>query len=109
MLAAHFAVLRVAFGTYVHVATNGAYRSPAHAHATGPGAAHAWATSAAIYRIGDDWLTDEKTIAHHRRRVQEILPAVRPYGPGDDESDDHLHLSLGAFAVLPARKAEDRG
>ena len=101
VLAAHLSILRLTLGTYVHVAANGAYRSPAHALATGPDAAHAWGTSAQIYRIGDDLLCDEKTVEKYRALVQELLPAVyvRPYGHGEGESDDHLHLSLGTLTV----------
>ena len=40
-------------GTFVHVAANGGYRSPAHA-LTAHASPHCWGTAANIYRIGDD-------------------------------------------------------
>lgn len=102
-LAAHLSVLRLVVGTYVHVEANGGYRSPAHARCTGADAEHAWATCARLFRIGDDLLDDEETIEKYRKLVQETLPAVqvRPYGHGEGESDDHLHLSLGILEMVP--------
>ncbi len=103
VLAAHLSILRLTLGTYVHVAANGAYRSPAHRLCTGADTAHAWGTSAQLYRIGDSWLDDEATIKKYRSTVQELLPAVaiRPYGHGPEQSDDHLHLRLGPLTLQP--------
>lgn len=111
VLAAHLSVLRLSLGTYVHVEANGAYRSPAHARTTGADTEHAWATCVRLYRIGDDRLDTQETIEKYRRIVRETLPAVRvrPYGPGEAESDDHLHLSLGAFEVVPPGKETGKG
>ena len=55
LLAGALELFRQEVGTYVHVAANGGYRSPAHAlsrHAS----RHCWGTAANIYRIGDTWL-----------------------------------------------------
>lgn len=102
LLAVHLELLRSEVDTYVHVAANGGYRSPLHrlsAHAS----THCWGTAANLYRIGDDWLDDRKTIEKYARMVQKLMPGVfvRPYGHGVGESDDHLHLDLGWTAVVP--------
>lgn len=112
LLAAHLELLRHTTGTYVHVAANGGYRSPAHRLST-HASPHCWGTAANLYRIGDDWLDDERTIAKYRRVVRRVMPAVyvRPYGAGVGEADDHLHLDLGFTEVVPhgAPAAPDPG
>jgi hypothetical protein len=105
-LAAALAVFRAHVGTYVHVAANGGYRSPGHALSRGA-STHCWGTAANIYRIGDDWLDTEETIATYAALVREVLPAawVRPYGHAVGFADDHLHLDLG-YAVAVPREAD---
>jgi hypothetical protein len=103
LLAAYLELLRMEVGTYVHVAANGGYRSPAHRlsrHAS----AHLWGTAANIYRIGDDWLDDEKNITRYGRIAEKVLPGIRalPWGHGVGETDDQLHLDLGYTVVVPS-------
>jgi len=88
--------------TYVHIAANGGYRSPAHALST-HASPHCWGTAANIYRVGDDWLDGEKTIARYVKVARRLMPGVyaRPYGHGVGEADDHLHLDLGWTLVVP--------
>lgn len=102
LLAATLEVLRGAAGTYVHIAANGGYRSPSHRLTTHAGP-HVWGTAANIYRIGDDWLDDERTITRYSRLARSLSPAVwvRPYGHGVGETDDHLHLDVGFAVVAP--------
>jgi hypothetical protein len=102
LLAAHLEVLRRELDTYVHIAANGGYRSPGHALST-HASPHCWGTAANIYRIGDEYLDGEETIAKHRALVERLLPGVwiRPYGPDEGEADDHLHLDLGYVTVTP--------
>ena len=50
----------------VFVSVNGGYRSPAH-HFSGIPSLHAWGSAVDIYRIGDTWLDDEKTIENLAR------------------------------------------
>lgn len=102
VLAAHLAVFRQAVGTYVHIAANGGYRSPAH-RLTRYASRHCWATAANIYRIGDDYLDDLDTITRYARIARSVLPAawIRPTGHGDGEADDHLHLDLGYVLLEP--------
>ena len=102
VVAAALEVFRSAIGTYVHIAANGGYRSPAHRlsrHAS----RHCWASAVNIYRIGDDWLDRRDTIEKYTTIARDVLPAawVRPYGHGDGCADDHLHLDLGYLNVQP--------
>jgi len=102
LLAAYLELLRQEVGTYVHVAANGGYRSPAH-RLSGHASPHLWGTAVNIYRIGDDWLDDEKTITRYGRIAQKVLPGIRalPWGHGVGETDDQLHLDLGFTVVVP--------
>jgi hypothetical protein len=103
LLAAYLELLRQEVGTYVHVAANGGYRSPAHRfsrHAS----PHLWGTAANIYRIGDDWLDDDRTITRYGKIAEKVLPGIRalPWGHGVGETDDQLHLDLGYTVVVPS-------
>jgi hypothetical protein len=102
LLAAYLELFRQEVGTYVHIAANGAYRSPSHRLA-GEASAHCWGTAVNLYRIGDDWLDDERNITRYARIAERILPGVRvlPYGHGVGETDDHLHLDLGYTVMVP--------
>ena len=103
LLAAYLELLRMEVGTYVHVAANGGYRSPSHKF-SGHASPHLWGTAANIYRIGDDWLDDEKNITRYGRIAQRVLPGIRalPWGHGVGETDDQLHLDLGYTVVVPS-------
>ena len=108
LLAGFLELFRLEVGTFVHIAANGGYRSPAHAlnrYAT----AHAWGTAANIYRIGDDWLDDQSTIEKYARLARRVLPGIwsRPYGSGAGFADDHLHLDLGFTTVVPHQAGTD--
>lgn len=105
LLAAHLEVLRREVDTYIHIAANGGYRSPAHALST-HASTHCWGTAVNLYRIGDDWLDDEPTIARYRELLGRLLPGtwVRPYGEEGGDADDHLHLDLGHVTLTPRRE-----
>jgi hypothetical protein len=94
--------LREATGTFVHIAANGGYRSPAHG-LTRHASPHCWATAADIYRIGDDYLDGEQTIDRYREIARTTLPGVwtRPFGPPPDFARDHLHLDFGYVLSEP--------
>jgi hypothetical protein len=87
----------------VFVSANGGYRSPAHRINRGV-TLHSWGTAADIYRVGDTYLNDEKSIG----RYGEIAAAlggevsVRPY----KEGDDHLQVDLGYLTLVPRECSE---
>jgi hypothetical protein len=83
---------------FVFVSTNGGYRSPAH-RCNGSKSPHQWATAADIYRVGDTYLNDEKSIARYASIAQSLSSQVfvKPYAQGDD----HLHFDLGFINVTP--------
>lgn len=109
LLASMLEVLRQKVDTYVHIAANGGYRSPSH-RLTRHAGPHVWGTAANIYRIGDDWLDDERTINRYSRLVRGLSPAVwvRPYGHDVGETDDHLHLDIGYAVVAPHTGGDER-
>lgn len=112
LLAAHLQAVRDAVGTFVHIAANGGYRSPAHA-LTRFASTHCWGTAANIYRIGDDALDTRERIERYAGIIRERLPAIwiRPFGSEDGEADDHLHLDLAYAVAVPhdAGSEEDVG
>ncbi len=91
----------------VFVSANGGYRSPAH-QIGGAKSIHAWGTAADIYRIGDTFLDNAKSIEKYGAIASSLSPAVfvRPFGAGVGETDDHLHLDLG-FASLTPRECSE--
>jgi hypothetical protein len=106
VLAVHLQLFRQTIGEPVYVAANGGYRSPAHGltrHAT----PHCWGTAANIFRIGNEMLDTQERIEKYNAVVTEQLPGawVRPWGRGKGFADDHLHLDLGYFGVVPRRAA----
>jgi hypothetical protein len=87
----------------VFVSANGGYRSPAH-RLDQAATLHCWGTAADIYRVGDNYLNDEKTISRYGT-VAASLGAeifVRPYVQGDD----HLHVDLGYLTLVPRQCSE---
>ena len=107
LLAGALELFRQEVGTYVHVAANGGYRSPAHAlsrHAS----RHCWGTAANIYRIGDTWLDSREEIEKYADIARRVIPGVwiRPYGPEDGQADDHLHLDIGYTVFEPVHEQD---
>jgi hypothetical protein len=102
LLATALELFRLEVGTYVHIAANGGYRSPGHALSRNA-SRHCWGTAANIYRIGDTYLENRSDIEKYAAVARRVLPGVwiRPYGPGDGEADDHLHLDLGYTVFDP--------
>ena len=103
-LAAALEVFRLAAGTYVHIAANGGYRSPAHA-LTRQASRHCWGVAANIYRVGDDWLDEEGVIDRYADIARRTIPGVwlRPFGLESGQADDHLHLDLGYVTTRPVQ------
>jgi hypothetical protein len=102
LLATALEVFRLEVGTYVHIAANGGYRSPGHGLSRNA-SPHCWGTAANIYRIGDTYLDSRPEIEKFAAAARRVLPGIwiRPYGSGDGEADDHLHLDLGYTVYDP--------
>ena len=94
-------------GAPVFISANGGYRSPAH-QIGGAKSIHAWGTAANIYRVGDTFLDDPKSIERYGAIASSLSQAVlvRPFGPGAGETDDHLHLDLGFVSLAPRECSE---
>jgi hypothetical protein len=93
----------------VFISANGGYRSPAH-QIGGAKSIHAWGTAANIYRIGDIFLDDAKSIAKFGSIAASLSPAVfvRPFGRERGQTDDHLHIDLGFVSLTPRECSEAR-
>ena len=91
----------------VFISANGGYRSPAH-QIGGATSIHAWGTAANIYRVGDTFLNDVRSIGRYGAIAVSLSPAVfvRPFGSERGQTDDHLHIDLG-FASLIPRECSD--
>jgi hypothetical protein len=91
----------------VFISANGGYRSPAH-QIGGAKSIHAWGTAANIYRIGDIFLNDAKSIEKFGSIAASLSPAVfvRPFGPQRGQTDDHLHIDLGFVSLTPRECSE---
>jgi len=110
LMAAALEPFRAAVGTYVHIAANGGYRSPAH-RLSAAATPHCWATAVNIYRIGDDWLDTPAAIERYNRIAAETISGVwaRPYGAGPGFVDDQMHLDLGFVIQVPHGAASEDG
>ena len=110
LMAAALEPFRAAVGTYVHVAANGGYRSPAH-RLSKVATPHCWGTAVNLYRIGDDWLDTAETIERYNRIAGETMSGVwtRPYGTGRGFVDDQIHLDLGFVTLVPHGAASEDG
>ena len=86
----------------VFISANGGYRSPAH-QIGGAKSIHAWGTAADIYRVGDTFLDDAKSIERYGAIAASLSPAlfVRPFGPERGQTDDHIHIDLGLVSLTP--------
>jgi hypothetical protein len=91
----------------VFISANGGYRSPAH-QIGGAKSIHAWGTAANIYRIGDTFLSDTKSMEKYRTIAASLSPAVfvRPFGREKGQTSDHLHIDLGYVRLTPRECSE---
>lgn len=110
LLAMALELFRLEVGTYVHVAANGGYRSPAH-RLNRAASRHCWGTAANIYRVGDDYLESAPVIEKYAAAAARAVPGVwvRPFGAREGAADDHLHLDLGYTVFEPLENAEAAG
>lgn len=91
----------------VFISANGGYRSPAH-QVGGAKSIHAWGTAANVYRVGDTFLNNARSIEKYGSIAASLSPAVyvRPFGAEPGKTDDHLHIDLG-FASLTPRECSE--
>src|SRR5437588_7260777 len=87
----------------VFISTNGGHRSPAH-QIGGAKSIHAWGTAANIYRVGETFLDDAKSIEKYRAIAASLSPAVfvRPFGPERGKIKDYLHIDLRIVRLTPS-------
>ena len=91
----------------VFISANGGYRSPAHQIGRAK-SIHAWGTAANVYRIGDTFLSDARSIQKYRTVAASLSPAVsvRPFGREKGQTSDHLHIDLGYARLTPRECGE---
>jgi len=91
----------------VFISANGGYRSPAH-QIGGTKSIHAWGTAVNVYRIGDTFLSDAKSIERYGGIAASLSSAVfvRPSGAERGKTDDHLHIDLGFVSLTPRECSE---
>jgi hypothetical protein len=89
------------------ISANGGYRSPAH-QIGGAKSVHAWGTAANVYRVGDTFLSDARSIEKYRTIAASLSPAVfvRPFGRDEGQTNDHLHIDLGFVSLTPRECSE---
>jgi hypothetical protein len=94
----------------VHVAVNGAYRSPSHKLSVNA-TPHMWGTAADIFRIGSTILRTQDAIEKYNEIAEDVSDEIHvlPYGhvTGHD-ADDHVHIDLGYITLIPREISEDR-
>jgi len=107
LLATFLENFRREVGAPVFISANGGYRSPAH-QIGGAKSIHAWGTAVNIYRIGDKFLDDARSIEKYGATASSLSRAVlvRPFGSRKGETDDHLHLDLGFVSLTPRQCSE---
>lgn len=110
VLSLYLESLRQVVGEAVFISANGGYRSPAHG-LSGIGGPHNWGTAVNIYRIGDLFLNEEKGIEKFGRIARSVGAGVyvKPFGHGEGQSDDHLHVDIGYVSYVPRGCDEESG
>lgn len=110
VLAFYLEQFRIAAGASVHIAVNGAYRSPSHKLSINA-TPHMWGTAADIYRIGSNILRTKEAIEKYNEIAEDLTDevSVLPYGHVTGRNaDDHVHLDLGYIILVPREISEDR-
>lgn len=107
LLAAFLEAFRAKVDAPVFVAANGGYRSPAHQF-SGAKNPHGWGAAVDIYRVGDTYLHDPKSLAKYARVAESLGGGffVKPGSAGLFEPCDHLHVDLGYVVVRPRLHSE---
>jgi hypothetical protein len=110
VLAFYLEQFRTACGASVHIAVNGAYRSPSHK--LSPNATpHMWGTAADVFRIGSAIVKTKELIEKYNAIAEDLSEdiTVLPYGHVTGKNaDDHVHFDLGYITLIPREISEDR-
>ncbi len=110
LLAFYLEHFRTAVGSSVHIAVNGAYRSPAHKMST-DATPHMWGTAADVYRIGTNILKTKEQIEKYNEVAEDLSEdiTVLPFGHVTGKTaDDHVHIDIGYVTWIPREISEDR-
>jgi hypothetical protein len=110
ILAFYLQQFRNVVGGSVHIAVNGAYRSPGHKLAI-EATPHMWGAAADIYRIGSNILKTRELIEKFNGVAEDLSEDVNvlPYGHVTGKNaDDHVHIDLGYILLIPREISEDR-
>ena len=110
ILAFYLEQFRSACGASVHIAVNGAYRSPSHKLSSNA-TPHMWGTAADIYRIGTSILKTKELIEKYNEVAEDLSDEIMvlPYGHVTGRNaDDHVHFDLGFITLIPREISEDR-
>jgi len=102
-LARYLEDLRREVDAPVFIGANGGYRSPAH-RLNKVACVHSWGTAADIYRIGDTYLDQEKSITRYGSIAASLGGEV--FVQGYEQGDDHLRVSLGYLTLVPCECSE---
>lgn len=110
ILAFYLEQFRSAVGASVHIAVNGAYRSPSHKLSLNA-TPHMWGTAADVFRIGSTIVKTQEQIEKYNDIAEELSDDIRvlPYGHVTGKAaDDHVHIDLGYITFIPREISEDR-
>ena len=110
LLAFYLEQFRTAVGASVHIAVNGAYRSPSHKLSLNA-TPHMWGTAADIFRIGTTIVKTQEQIQKYNEIAEDLSDDIRvlPYGHITGKAaDDHVHIDLGYVTYVPREISEDR-
>ncbi|MDQ3280666.1 MAG: hypothetical protein M3Q69_04565 [Acidobacteriota bacterium] len=110
ILAFYLEQFRTACGASVHIAVNGAYRSPSHKLSVNA-TPHMWGTAADVYRIGQNILKTKEAIEKYNEIAEQLSEdiTILPYGHVTGRNaDDHVHVDLGYITLIPREISEDR-
>src|SRR4051812_21913876 len=67
---------RAATGTFIHIAANGGYRSPAHQLSCSTATTHCWGTAVNIYKVGDHMIDNAAAWSRYAQIALDSIPGV---------------------------------
>jgi hypothetical protein len=87
----------------VFISANGGYRSPTH-RVNRAASLHSWGTAADIYRVGETYLNDEKSITRYGEIAASL--GAEAHSRRYQKGDDHLQVDLGYLTLVPRECSE---